>query len=65
MYDSMAAARATAQDFPVLGAYIAAVDIDHVDSRLVVARQTLRPGHYTVWAAPEALRAAVVAVAPA
>jgi hypothetical protein len=58
MYDTPEQARATANDFPALGTYVATVSID-TRNRRIVAHQTLKPGHYTVWGAPEVILAAV------
>lgn len=61
MFDSADRARARAREFPALGAFIATIS---VDARRVVTRQTLGPGHYTVWGAPVVLLTAVMIVAP-
>ena len=62
LYDGEAAARATAQRFPFLGAYLAAIRIPAAGP--VRVEQTLGAGHCTIWGHPDDLLALVVAVVP-
>jgi hypothetical protein len=59
MFDSVESARAMARRFPILGGWIATVQLD---PRRIVARPTFGPGHYTVWGPPSALLDAVVSL---
>jgi hypothetical protein len=61
MFDSVERARSKAQEFPNLGRWIAAVNLD---PELVVARRTFGSGHYTVWGLPATILASVMAVEP-
>jgi hypothetical protein len=56
-------ARNQAKDFPLLGGYIAQVDVP--DDAPVRVERTLRTrGHHTVWADPQVLLRHVVSVEP-
>lgn len=60
LFGTEAQARRRARAFPMLGRYIALLEIP--DDGLVQIERTLGPGHHTVWGAPEVLLAAVAAV---
>ncbi|MGH2588496.1 MAG: hypothetical protein ACRDJE_26540 [Dehalococcoidia bacterium] len=63
VFDSEAIARDVALRFPVIGSYIAALDIAE-DGTIVAERTLRRPGHYTLWGDTAAILARVVAVVP-
>jgi len=56
-------ARAMARRNPRLGPFIAVLDIPD-DGAIRVERTTHRPGHYTVWGAPDTILECVIAVSP-
>ena len=62
MFDTEVEARTVARRYPNIGRYLAAIRIP-VGSGIVV-RQTLRPGHYTVWGTPDDLLTLVVGTMP-
>ena len=62
VFQTEAQARRRARAFPVLGRYIAVLEIT-ADSPVQIER-TLGPGHHTAWGAPELVLAYVVAVVP-
>jgi hypothetical protein len=64
MFDDPALARDTARTFPQLGRHIVAVNVAAIDPRRIVLRQTGRPGHFTVWAAPATLLGVVMRTWP-
>jgi hypothetical protein len=61
--DSLQQARQTAADFPRLGRFIATLVIP--TGAPVRWEQTLREGHYTIWAEPDLLLRLVTEVVPA
>ncbi len=63
VYNTEAQARRKARAYPVLGRYIAAVELpEHPAIRM--ERTLASAGHHTLWADPELLLANVVAVVP-
>lgn len=62
MYDARGAARFTAQKRPLLGKFIAMLNIPA--SAFRIEKTTSHPRHYTVWGEPEALLRCVVSVTP-
>ena len=63
MFDSVDGARRMAQRFPVIGSFIAMLDIP--EGTDIEAERTLRrPGHYTLWGHSDAILNCVVSVVP-
>jgi len=60
MFATEAQVRRTARRFPILGAFIAVLQIPDVPR--VVVERTLGPGHHTVWGSPDYLVVSVVSV---
>jgi hypothetical protein len=63
VYATAAQARRMARRYRGHGTFIATVEIKE-GSPIRVERTLARPGHHTLWASPEELLAAVVAVEP-
>jgi hypothetical protein len=58
-----AQARRRARQYPLLGAYIARIEIPPA-AAVRIERMTRIPGHYTIWASSADLLGFVVAVVP-
>ncbi len=61
--ETLAQARATARRAPILGTFVAALDLP-ADPRFRAERTGSRVGHYTVWSDADALLACVSWVVP-
>ena len=63
MFDTEDTAREVAMRFPVIGSYIATLDI--IEGGAISAERTLRrPGHYTLWGDAAAILERVVSIVP-
>jgi hypothetical protein len=63
MMDRQERAATLQRRFPLLGAYIAVVDIP-MEGKIRIERTLREPGHHTVWGDPSELLRCVVAVTP-
>ncbi len=62
LYDTAEAAELTARSYPWMGTFIARLEIS--DNAPIVARQTLKSGHFSVVGDPAELLARVAQVLP-
>jgi hypothetical protein len=63
VFDTEDTAREVAMRFPVIGSYIATLDI--IEGGAISAERTLRrPGHYTLWGDAAAILERVVSIVP-
>ena len=63
MYQTEAQARRKARGLPMLGRFIAEVEVPETEA-MRVERTTTSAGHHTVWGDPDGLLAAVRRVSP-